>query len=676
MINTLQRTKNYWAKILVSLLVYVIGGFPTLVFALPQHGKVVAGAASIELASPDRLNVIQSTDKAIIDWDSFNIDTQEHTDFQQPSSNSINLSRVTSGIPSDILGKLTSNGKLFLINPSGVLFGENSHVDVNGLVATTSNIRNGDFMAGRYNFNIAPSSPATVINRGRINVAEGGLLALVAPGVENAGFINARLGQVSLASGNTFTLDLYGDQLVHLGIHSKVAEQVKGPNGAPLTALVTNSGSIMADGGAVTLDVHAARGIVDNVINMSGFIEARAASVEANGEIVLRGGDEGIVRVAGTLDASGKGPGQKGGLVQVLGKKVGLFENARIDASGAAGGGTVLVGGDYQGSNPSIQNAFRTFAGKNTTILADALSSGNGGKVILWADDITRFHGAISAQGGNSRGDGGFVEVSGKAKLDFDGRVNLRAPNGIDGTLLLDPQDIRLLDPGSDENTLGFTAGVDDTEAFGDDSGDTSKFDVLAGGSFAGVTGTIILQATQDIEVDETFNLNTATGNSNVNLVLQAGRDIQIKKSITADGTGTIHIEADSPHSSAGAADGDGELSVNSGTTVTSGGGAITLIGADFDFRGSVNAGSGNIAIAQSQTGQALALGTASGAILDDGEIDNLVTTGVLTIGQATTKGTDGAGTAASTLTAGAITLDGLTQGSKNITLISNSSIN
>ena len=126
----------------------------------------------------------------------------------------------------------------------------------------------------------------------------------------------------------------------------------------------------------------------------------------------------------------------------MLGNLVGLTANASIDASGETGGGTLLIGGDYQGKNAAIQNAFRTYVGPDATIKADAITSGNGGKVIVWGDDVTRYFGTASARGGAQAGNGGFVEVSGKGMLNFSGLVDLRAPNGQIGTLLLDPTNV------------------------------------------------------------------------------------------------------------------------------------------------------------------------------------------------------------------------------------------
>jgi trimeric autotransporter adhesin len=663
---------NHWQKHIICILAVWIALFPAFAFALPTDPTVQAGSVTFDQVDPNTLNVIQSTNKAIIDWQTFNIQVDEATHFQMPSTDSFNLSRVTGGVGSEIFGTLTSNGNLMLLNPNGILFGANSKIDVGGLIATTSNITNSNFMTGNYQFDIPSSVNRTVINRGVINVAQGGLLAFVAPGVENSGIINAQLGQVSLASGKTFTLDLYGDKLVSLGVDSKVLNQVIGPDGQPVSSLVKNGGSIFANGGTVFLEVNAARDIVDHVINMDGLIEAKSA-VQENGEIILLGGDEGLVNVTGTLDASGKDAGQTGGEVQVLGEWVALLENAFIDVSGDLGGGTALIGGDYQGQG-IVPTSEKTYFHSTAFVTADALSSGDGGKVILWADDATYFYGGISATGGLQSGNGGFAEVSGKKFLDFDGNVDVAAVNGEGGTVLLDPLSITLLS-GTDSLSTGFTAGSDISELFAEDSGSATVLNPDASGSFDGISAgsTIILQATDFITISNDFVLATATGNSNVNLVLQAGGSINVNANLTLDGTGTLHIEADSVHSSSGAADGTGAINFAVTKTTTSGG-AITLIGADFSIGGNIAAGSNNVSIAESTSSSTLALGSAAGTLLSDAELDNISTTGTITIGQATTAGSDGAGTGASTLTSGAITTDGLTL-SQNLALVTNSTV-
>ena len=132
-----------------------------------------------------------------------------------------------------------------------------------------------------------------------------------------------------------------------------------------------------------------------------------------------------------------------------------------------SGGGTVLIGGDYQGNNPDVQNASQTVITSEVSIKADATEDGDGGKVIVWSDDATRYYGDISATGGSESGDGGFVEVSGKEKLGFNGTINVTAENGADGSILLDPRDIIITDTTTtDDGQLG-----DSQILFADDNG-------------------------------------------------------------------------------------------------------------------------------------------------------------------------------------------------------------
>ena len=291
-------------------------------------------------------------------------------------------------------------------------------------------------------------------------------------------------------------------------------------------------------------------------------------------------------------------------------------------------------------------HAEKTYFSVDSSITADAISSGDGGKVVLWSEDATYFKGSISAKGGSSKGDGGFVEVSSKNYLDFDGSVDVASSNGKAGTVLLDPASITILS-GVDSNSVGFTAASDVSELFANDSGNSTVLNPAASGSFDGISAgsTIILQATGDITVSSDFVLATATGTANNSLVMQAGENININQNITVSGTGTLHLEADSKHSSSNAGDGTGTILIANGAAVTTANTAATLIGADFDFVGTLNTGSGNVTIGQSVTSQSLALGSASSTLLTDTELDLITTTGTLTIGQATTAGSDGAGT-------------------------------
>jgi filamentous hemagglutinin family protein len=394
--------------------------------AMPTGAQVQAGAATLQQPNARTLIVKQSTDRAVINWNSFSIASGESVVFQQPSSSSVALNPVIGSDPSLIFGSLQANGQLFLINPSGVIFGRGATVDVGGIVASTLGISAPDFMAGRYEFKSGAAS-GSVVNHGTIRAADGGYVALLGKQVNNSGTIVAQRGSVALGAGDSMLLDFNGDGLLNLKV-----------NAAAAGARIDHGGLIQADGGRVLMTAQAKNALVGTVLNVDGIVMARGLT-ESNGTVYLDGGSSGATRVSGIVDASSTATEQRGGDIRVLGEYVGLFGNATLNASGAAGGGTVLVGGDFQGKNVEVPNSRVTYVGRNARIHADATQHGDGGKVIVWADDTTKFYGEASVRGGAQAGDGGFVEISGKSSLVFRGRVDATAPNGKTGTLLLDP---------------------------------------------------------------------------------------------------------------------------------------------------------------------------------------------------------------------------------------------
>ncbi|HJQ60133.1 MAG TPA: filamentous hemagglutinin N-terminal domain-containing protein, partial [Vineibacter sp.] len=417
-------------------------------------GTVVAGQATIRNNVPGQVTVTQSTARGVIDWRSFSIATGERVDFIQPGASSVTLNRVTGPDPSVIAGQMNANGQLILVNGAGVVFANGAQINAAGLVASTSNVSDTQrFMQGGTVTFDRPSANAnaSVSNAGTISVREGGLVGLAGHTASNSGTINARMGRVTIAGAETFTVDLAGDGLINFQVGNPVSRQPLDAQGnkRPLAA---NTGTINADGGAVTLTARAARGVVDSVVNAGGTINARA--VREEGGVVVFGADDGTLNVTGTVNVSAAGKGQRGGQVVATAARgnVNVTSTARIDASGGSGGGTVLIGGGKQGQGP-LANATNTNVAKGATIRADASERGNGGTVIVWADNATVFGGSISATGGPQGGDGGFVEVSGKSYLDFTGQVDLRSSGGVVGTLLLDPSDITIQNGGTDDTT-------------------------------------------------------------------------------------------------------------------------------------------------------------------------------------------------------------------------------
>src|SRR3954462_5467900 len=318
--------------------------------ALPTGGQVTAGTATLTY-TPNKLQIDQGTNKAILQWDSFSIGSSAWVNFSQPSASSVALNRVAGTNPSEIFGRLTSNGQVFLSNPNGVLFAPSASVDVGGLFATTLAIADKDFLAGRYNFYNAGGA-GSVINQGVITAT--GYASLAGPQVRNDGIIIARAGTVALAAGDRVSLDMIGDGLIKVNVDQ-----------AALNASAINSGRIEADGGNVILTARSANALLDTVVNNSGIIRANSL-VARNGEIVLDGGSAGVVANTGTLTVAGADSGTNGGTVKVLGRYVGLFNGSIIDASGDAGGGTVLIGGNFHGEGIE-QNAFRTYVGMETS---------------------------------------------------------------------------------------------------------------------------------------------------------------------------------------------------------------------------------------------------------------------------------------------------------------------
>ncbi len=401
--------------------------------ANPTGGKVTQGNATIT-NSGTTTTIQQSSNKAIINWNSFSINPNETTQFLQPSSKSFTLNRVIGGNPSQILGHLSANGTVYIINQNGILFGKNAVVNVGGLIASTSNISDKQFMSnGPQNFTLSPSD-ASIVNEGTISIKDAGIAVLVSPTVVNDGIISANLGTVALASGDHFTLDLYGDNLISFDAGKAMTNEI-----------LDNKGIIQANGGKVMLTAQAADALVSNTINMDGIIEAQSVSTK-NGKVVLQGGDNSTVNVSGKIDVSGRKSGETGGLAQVTGTTVNLKNGSTIDASGDAGGGTVNIGGEPHGAG-TLAHANNVNMDATATVLASAWTKGNGGIVSLWSDENTNANGSIYAQGGAASGNGGWIETSSHNTLDTSGAViNASATQGLAGTWLIDPITLTITD--------------------------------------------------------------------------------------------------------------------------------------------------------------------------------------------------------------------------------------
>ncbi|MDR3374269.1 MAG: filamentous hemagglutinin N-terminal domain-containing protein, partial [Ancalomicrobiaceae bacterium] len=494
----------------------ILAGIPNHAVAqsLPTGGTVISGTVSINQTAPNKLIINQTSGTAITNWQSFSIGAGNSVAVVQPSTASAMLARVTGTTTSTIAGSLTTTGQLMLVNPNGISITSTGTVDAGaGFVATTLGISDADFIAGKRTLTGNDiSNPVT--NAGTITVGPGGYAALIGGTVSNSGTLSVPLGRVGLGSGEVATLDFSGDGFLQVGV----------PTNAPGTsALIANSGKIVANGGNVEIKAAQARDMARQAINLSGIVEARNVS-GTDGNITLDG-DNGTVAVSGKLNVAS--PNSTGGKITVTGRDIKLT-GAVIDASGKLGGGSIKIGGDREGKG-TLTHAATTTIDSATTIKADATLAGNGGTVVVWSDSRTEYAGWISAKGGPLAGDGGAVEVSSHGVLAYAGLTVLTAPMGKTGTLLLDPYNVTI-SSAADATSPGFTA-----------SGDDSIINVatlqtaLANANVTISTGTSGTQG-GDITIASalTWSANTLT--------LDAYHSIAINATVTIAGTGGLTL--------------------------------------------------------------------------------------------------------------------------------------
>jgi filamentous hemagglutinin family protein len=434
--------------------------------ALPGGLQIIAGQASV--ATNGSRMTVTNTNNTILNWQSFSVGQGSSVTFNQPNASSQVLNRVVGSDPSNILGQISSNGKVWLLNPYGVLFGASARVDVGGLVTSTLNIGDADFQAGRYSLfgNSTPAGTnAAVVNQGELRSTGGGQIMLIggSGGVRNEGVISTRGGQVVLAAGSS--VELVDTALPNLAV------KVSAPQGQAL-----NLGQIVSTGGRIDL--------LAAVVNQQGIVRADGVAGGHGGDVVLTGSEAVNLAAGSQTTANGAGAANGGtvsvdagggstlvggavqataaqgvgGTVTLLGRQVGLLNGAAVDASGASGGGSVYVGGGLRGRDPGLHNADAVYFDGGAQITADATGNGNGGRIVLWSDHATRAYGALSARGGATGGDGGFIETSGGWLDARPASVRTGASTGHAGQWLLDPDNITITDNTSD---IGITGGPD-----------------------------------------------------------------------------------------------------------------------------------------------------------------------------------------------------------------------
>lgn len=390
-------------------------------YTAPAGGNVVHGDANINYGGSNTV-INQNSDKAIINWDSFDINKGENVHFNQNSSSSVVLNRVTNGNPTSIFGNLSANGNVFVINKAGVLIGNGASVNTGSFLASTADINDNDFLKGIYNFTGAGGK---VINNGSIKVRDGGYAVLMGRSVENNGLISARLGKIYLSSGEAFRVDMSGNNLIGIAIDKGAVD-----------SYTLNSGVINAEGSTVVMSSSNASDMVKQAVNNTGIINA--SSINYQGGKVILGAVNGEVSNSGEINVSSKE--NNGGSVEINADRI--INDGKIIADGINGGKIDLLSSDY------------LKLGSNSFISSNAGLYGNGGIINIIAKNRAESYKGSITQALATYGNGGAIEFSGYGSLYAGGNFSTYSQYGLSGKLLLDPSDMFIGNYGDRESNI------------------------------------------------------------------------------------------------------------------------------------------------------------------------------------------------------------------------------
>lgn len=492
----------------------------------PENPKVITGKAMFESPDNKTLN-ISASDKAVISWDHFSIDSSEVTYFSLPSAESVVLNRVTSSVSSVIAGKLQSNGEVYLINPNGVLITKEGTINTAAFLASTLDVADSQFLNGG-NLEFNGDSKASIITHGQINTWNGDIL-LLSYSIENHGELVASKGIVAIGAGEKILMTPSGDQRIAVEISSKDLKTGVGIDQQGVIKAL--QAELKADGSLYALAIQH-----EGVINAS-CTETRQGRIY----LVAPGGYN---AVHGNLNVSGEDC--PGGEVYLLGQSLALNNLATISASGTTGG-TVYIGGGKQGRDPNILNADYVYVGDLVKVYVNSIGDGHGGSVFYWSEKATIVEGQTFLKGGPFGGDGGFIEVSSRGYLSYEGLDDRSSPFGNPGTLLLDPSTITINAAGPNAN-INFNAAPCAANTFCGTATNTSTIMISNG-----TTGLLDRLATGPVIVDSSSGTGTATAanasitiadpivvNVNNPLTFNSSCVININAAVTNNGTSTI----------------------------------------------------------------------------------------------------------------------------------------
>jgi filamentous hemagglutinin family protein len=601
------KMKKQWKTAFASVLCLSLmpGMFYTKTYGLPQGYESISGDIRFTRQN-NTLNVTTTANRSIARYQSFNIGRDETVNFQLPQSYSAILNRVVGGDPSQILGTIRSNGQVFLVNPSGILFGSTAQVMVGSLFASTLSISDQDFLDDRLVFKRpAGSSPGLIRNEGSIAVSPGGFVVLSAGAIENTGSISAPQGQLHLAVGDRLTVQMDDSVFSEVVIDETLKQKVD-----DLQSAITNTGTLQADDGKILLQTMLEKSVYEKSMNNEGLISAQGLETHG-GEVALvaNAGSDALVQNTGTINVSGGSDAPQGGKVSISGDWI--DQKGSILAEGAEGG---------DGGRIELNSGKATLLATGSLLsVKESGEHGDAGSVWIWSDGNTYFapNAVIDARGGQVSGDGGFVEVSGKEAVYFQGTAYGGANQGKGGTIFIDPRDIIIANGGGDTPTT--SSALAPQEDFTDDAGLDVTYDPSAGSTtFDGFTN-IWLRATRDIYINSTFDTSIATTGATltpVDLILEADNDINVNAAIIGWG-GFIDLTADADM------DLSGNVTIALAGSITNPG-PVTIGGSAITVNGAIDAGSvlllapGNVQINNTVDGNG-SVGIGGNAIIQGG---------------------------------------------------------
>ncbi|MBT8541411.1 filamentous hemagglutinin N-terminal domain-containing protein, partial [Polynucleobacter paneuropaeus] len=651
--------------------------------ALPTNGQVVAGQANISQTG-NVMNINQSTQRAVINWDSFNVGKNATVNFNQPNSSASTLNRVNGASQSMINGAVNANGQVIFVNPNGVVFGKGAEVNTGGLVATTMNIKDSDYMSGKMSFSGGESGK--VINKGTITAnGVNGYIALMAPEVKNQGVLIANISNsntIALVSGTKVTLSFDGSQLTNITVDASA-----------INSLISNKHAITTNGGQIIIAANAASNLKASVINNTGTINSDSITT-SGGKVFLTAG---TVNQSGTVSANSAQA--DGGNITISGNQVNLNTASKTTATGATAGGQILIGKTTQNAAQSQVNAINVTVSQGALVDASATQNGNGGSIQVWSTISTSIAGLFKANGGAIAGNGGNIDTSSAGTVTYGKGlvVDTTAPKGKTGNWLTDPLSI-IIDSTAATilsnalMTTNVTLDATASSCAGIGNCTTSSVPLiqfLAGTSVYSTAdtaltlnapgGTITMDGSiavgQVYAVAQTINvngaLNTTTG-SNGSIYL-AGAIINILGNINSNGNSSNNSSSSNLTSANITTANNRRNGVNGSnnqtnstsalnaddTTYTSNGGAINIIAS-----GDINIGSSSIISTTNNSSYISANGHSGGAINIISVNGNINNQGIVdALGKTSTGGTVIiAAKNTNTFTGGLISVDGYSQ--------------